>query len=209
MHVTLCICDVSPRLETRTRLALLLHQREVGKPTNTGQLAARCMPNSVVSVVGQRDQVSTLPAIAAHEQPLLLYPADDAVPITQYATSERPIVLLVPDGSWRQAHKMRRRIPGLAEVPCVTLPELSRTSYRLRSENHEGGLATLEAIAGALRHLEPEGEAIEAALLGLFRIMVDRTLWLRGQLSDEQVTGGLPKAARDANPRSTAARRAY
>jgi len=77
----------------------------------------------------------------------------------------------------------------------------------LRSENREGGLATLEAIARALRILEPEGEAIEAAMLDVFRIMVDRTLWLRGQLSDEQVTGGLPQAARDANPRSTPARR--
>ncbi|MEO8554416.1 MAG: tRNA-uridine aminocarboxypropyltransferase, partial [Kofleriaceae bacterium] len=206
-HFTLCICDVLPRLETRTRLALLLHHREVGKPTNTGQLAARCMPASVVAVFGERDRVSTLPTIAAHEQPLLLYPADDAVPISQYATSERPVVLFVPDGSWRQAHKMRRRIPGLAEIPCVTLPGLVRTSYRLRSENHEGGLATLEAIARALRFLERDGEAIEAALLGAFRIMVERTLWLRGQLTDQQVTGGLPQAARDTNPRSTPARR--
>jgi DTW domain-containing protein YfiP len=207
MHITLCICDVMPRIETRSRLALLLHHREVGKPTNTGQLAARCMPNSVVAVFGELDRPSTLPAIGAHEQALLLYPADDAVPITEYATSERPSVLIVPDGSWRQAHKMRRRIPGLSEVPCVTLPGLARTSYRLRSENHEGGLATLEAIAHALRILEPEGEAVEAALLRVFRIMVDRTLWLRGQLSDDEVTGELPQAARDANPRSTPARR--
>jgi DTW domain-containing protein YfiP len=207
MHVTLCICDVVPRLETRTRLALLLHHREIGKPTNTGQLAARCMPNSVMAVVGERDRPAALPAIEPHEQAVLLYPADDAVSISQYAASERPIVLIVPDGSWRQAHKMRRRIPGLAEVPCVTLPELSRTTYRLRSENHEGGLATLEAIAQALRVLERDGEAVEAALLGVFRIMVDRTLWLRGQLSDDEVTGTLPQAARDANPRSTPARR--
>ena len=204
MHLTLCICDRTPRLATRTRLALLLHHREVGKPTNTGRLAASCMPNSVVSVFGARDHVSRLPAVEPHEQPVLLYPADDAVPLAQY---ERPVVLFVPDGSWRQAHKMRRRIPGLAEIPCVTLPELSTTSYWLRSENREGGLATLEAIARALRILEPEGEAIEAAMLDVFRIMVDRTLWLRGQLSDEQVTGGLPQAARDANPRSTPARR--
>jgi DTW domain-containing protein YfiP len=206
MHVTLCICDRIPRLETRTRLALLLHHREVGKPTNTGRLAASCMPNSVVTVFGQRDVVSALPAIEAHEQPLLLYPADDAVPISEYS-NQRPVVLFVPDGSWRQAHKMRRRMPGLADVPCVTLPDAGRTSYRLRSENREGGLATLEAIASAFGILEPNGELIEAALLEVFRIMVDRTLWLRGQLSDDEVTGGLTQAARDTNPRSTAARR--
>src|SRR3954471_11929052 len=101
MHTTLCICDAMPRVATTTRLALLLHHREVGKPTNTGQLAARCMPNSVVSVIGIRDQPATLPLIEPHQTALLLYPADDAVPITQYALGERPAVLIVPDGSWR------------------------------------------------------------------------------------------------------------
>lgn len=206
MHLTLCICDRIPRLATRSRLALLLHHREVGKPTNTGRLAASCMPNSSVTVFGERDVVAALPAIGADEQPLLLYPADDAVSIAEYAHG-KPVVLFVPDGSWRQAHKMRRRIAGLAEVPCVTLPDAGRTTYRLRSENREGGLATLEAIANAFGILEPDGAAIEAAMLEVFRIMVDRTLWLRGQLGDDEVTGGLPQAARDANPRSTAARR--
>jgi DTW domain-containing protein YfiP len=117
-------------------------------------------------------------------------------------------MLIVPDGTWRQAHKMRRRLPGLAAIPCVILPEAGRTEYRLRSEHHVGGLATLEAIARALRVLEGDaGVTTEGALLELFRIMVARTLWLRGQLGDHEVTSGVPDAAREANPRSTRARR--
>ncbi len=205
MHTTLCICSLLPKLATRTRLALLVHHREVTKPTNTGQLAARCLARSSVTVVGARDQVAVLPVVAPHEQALLLYPADDAVSIAEYATSEKPTVLFVPDGSWRQAHKMRRRQPGLATLPCVTLPDHVPTDYRLRSEPLEGGLATLEAIARALRILEGDA-GVEAALLDIFKIMVDRTLWLRGQLGDAQVTGGLPEAARIANPRGTPGR---
>ncbi|CAN5768945.1 tRNA-uridine aminocarboxypropyltransferase [soil metagenome] len=208
MHTTLCICPLLPALAPRTRLALLVHHREVTKPTNTGQLAARCLARSSVTVIGARDQVPVFPAVEPHEQALLLYPADDAVSIAEYASCEKPVVLFVPDGSWRQAHKMRRRQPALENVPCVVLPELATTEYRLRSEHHAGGLATLEAIARALRILEGEaGPAIETALLDIFKIMVDRTLWLRGRLGDADVTGGLPEAARDANPRSTAARR--
>lgn len=208
MHTTLCICSLVPALAPRTRLALLVHHREVNKPTNTGQLAARCLARSSVTVIGARTQVAVRPVVEPHEQALLLYPADDAVPIADYAASERPVVLFVPDGSWRQAHKMRRRQPGLAQVPCVILPEAAPTEYRLRGEHHDGGLATLEAIARALRILEGDaGPAIETALLDLLKIMVDRTLWLRGQLGDAQVTGGLPEAAREANPRSTPARR--
>jgi hypothetical protein len=37
--------------------------------------------------------------------------------------------------------------------------------------------------------------------------MVERTLWLRGQLRDDQVAEGVPDAARVANPRSTPATR--
>jgi len=43
MHATLCICELVPRLEARTRLSLLVHYREARKPTNTGLLAARCL----------------------------------------------------------------------------------------------------------------------------------------------------------------------
>jgi DTW domain-containing protein YfiP len=208
MHETLCICALVPRLATRTRLELIVHCREERKPTNTGQLAARCLERSNISIVGDRDRPLELAPMTADDQAVLLFPADDAVPITQFAASERPIVLLVPDGTWRQASKMRKRIPGLVAVPCVTLPETGPSNYRLRAEVHAGGLATFEAIARALCILEGEaGPQIEAAMLAVFRVMVERTLWLRGALRDDEVTGGIPPAAIERNPRSTRATR--
>lgn len=209
MHETLCICALVPRLATRTRLQLILHYREERRPTNTGQLATRCLQDSAIAIVGDRARPLELAAIADREQPLLLYPADDAVPITEFADSARPVVLIVPDGSWRQASKMRKRIPALAAAPCVTLPEAGPSSYRLRAEPQAGGLATFEAIARALGILEgAAGPAIEAAMLALFQVMVERTLWLRGALPDAQVTGGIPAEAIARNPRSTRATRA-
>jgi DTW domain-containing protein len=208
MHGTLCICGLTPRLATRARLTLLIHHREVYKPTNTGFLATQCLQRSSVEIIGARDRPATMPRVEPHEQPVLLFPADDAVSIETYASSDRPVVLLVPDGTWRQAAKMRKRVPGLSAVPCVGLPEVQRTQYRLRSEHHVGGLATFEAIAAALRVLEGEGgAALEQELLAVFNVMVARTLWLRGALRDDEVTGGLPDAAREANPRSVAAAR--
>lgn len=208
MHETLCICALVPRLATRTRLELIVHYREERKPTNTGQLAARCLQRSAISIVGDRERPLALAPVTDREQPVLLYPADDAVPITRFAASERSIVLIVPDASWRQASKMRRRIPGLAAVPCVTLPEAGPTSYHLRAELREGGLATFEAIARALCILEGEaGPQIEVAMLAVFRVMVERTLWLRGALADAGVTGSIPSAAIARNPRGTPARR--
>lgn len=181
MFAALCICELVPRLVTRTRLVLLVHYREARKPTNTGQLAARSVVGSRVEIVGDRARPLSVPLVDPEERAVLLYPSDDAIPLTAVAAEPEPVTLIVPDGNWRQAGKMGRRIPGLEAVRRVTLPELGATEYRLRAELREGGLATLEAIARALRILEGDrGPEIEEALLGVFREMVRRTLQLRG-----------------------------
>ncbi|HWE27430.1 MAG TPA: tRNA-uridine aminocarboxypropyltransferase, partial [Polyangia bacterium] len=193
MHECLCVCSLIPRIETRTRLLLVIHRDEERKPTNSGQLAALCLPNSEVCVRGVVGQPAPRFTPDAATQPLLLFPHERAVPIATFAGSTRPVTIIVPDGTWRQAAKVRQRMPGLAEVPCVSLPPDAPTSYRLRAEFHDDRLATLEAIARALEILE--GPAVRDALERLFRIMVERTLWLRGMLDAEHVTGAIPERA--------------
>jgi DTW domain-containing protein YfiP len=208
MHATLCICALVPRLVTRTRLALLVHHREARKPTNTGQLAARCLARSSVAIIGERERdpaadgpPAAVPVIGPGEQPVLLFPGDDAVPIARFVAGP-PVVLIVPDGTWRQASKLRRHVAGLAGLACVSLPDAGATEFRLRAEHRVGGLATLEAIARAFGILEAgAGPAVEAAMTAVFRVMVERTLWLRGALRDDQVTGGIPPAAIAHDPR--------
>ncbi len=175
MYRALCICALIPTLVTRTRLVLLVHYREARKPTNTGQLAARCLPGSRVAIVGDRDRPLPVPLVGADEHAVLLYPDESATPL---APSEVPLTVIVPDGNWRQAAKMGRRIPGLEALPRVTLVDPRPTEYKLRAEPRDGGLATIEAIARAWGILE--GKAIEDAMLAVFREMVSRTLQLRG-----------------------------
>ena len=207
LHMTLCICALVPRLRTRTRLVLLVHFREARKPSNTGQLAARCLERSSVNVYGKPDQALELPVVGDEEVPLLMFPAEGAPPISQYAASEKPIALIVPDGNWNQARKAARRVSGSGAIPCVTLPEAAPTEYRLRAEPREGGLATLEAIARAIGILEGDaGPETERAMLAVFRVMVERTLWFRGKLRDHEVTGGIPEAARAYDPRGAMTR---
>jgi DTW domain-containing protein len=201
LHARLCICGLVPRLCTRTQVVLLVHHREARKPSNTGQLAARCLVRSAVHIVGQRHQLIAAPQ-PNHGLPLVLFPDSDAEPIENYASSPVAISLLVPDGNWSQASKMRRRGPGLESVRCVTLPDTGPSEYRLRAEPRRGGLATFEAIARALRILEGEtGPEIERAMLAVFRVMVERTLWFRGKLAAEEVAGGVPPAALARDPR--------
>jgi DTW domain-containing protein len=208
LPATLCICVLVPRLETRTRLVLVVTSGEARKPSNTGQRAARCVAGSTVQLVRKGTGPMDAPVVHAEELPLVLFPAPGATPIMHYAGWHQPIALLVPDGSWSQARALHQRGP-LRRHACVTLPTLGPSAYRLRAEPHVGGLATLEAIARALRILEGDtGESVAAALLDVFRVMVERTLWFRGKLDDHEVTGGVPPAALASDPRGAATRAA-
>jgi DTW domain-containing protein YfiP len=202
MHETLCICALIPRIATRTRLLLVIHRYEDRKPTNTGRLASECLPNSEVIVRGHEDRPSEPVAFSPAVQPVLLFPHEDATPIEAFRASSRPVTLIVPDGTWRQASKVRSRVAGMRDVPCVSLPRGARSTYRLRFDAHDEGLATMEAIARAFGILEGErGETVQGSLEWVFRAMVERTLWARGAVESDAVTGGIPEGVMRHDPR--------
>jgi DTW domain-containing protein YfiP len=202
VHGSLCICALIPRLETRTRVVLVIHRYEDRKPTNTGRLGTECLVNSEVVVRGHEGEPTSAIELSPDVQPLLLFPYEDAVPIERFAASPRPVTLIVPDGTWRQASKVRSRVPGLRDVPCVSLPRGAASTYRLRFDAHDDGLATIEGMARALRVLEGDrGEEVQRALEGVFHAMVERTLWARGTLGAQQVGVGVPDGVMRHAPR--------
>ncbi|HEX7603364.1 MAG TPA: tRNA-uridine aminocarboxypropyltransferase, partial [Polyangiaceae bacterium] len=167
-------------------------------------LAAECLVNSEIHLRGHEDMPSAPIAWDEDAQPLLLFPHEGAVPLSDYAASTRPVTLIVPDGTWRQASKVRKRVPGLEGVPCVTLPAGPPSLYRLRAEAHETGLATIEAIARAIGIVEGPvvGPDVQARIERVFLAMVERTLWVRGDVETADVTGGVPEGAERHDPRS-------
>jgi DTW domain-containing protein len=210
MHVGLCLCATLPRLVTRTRVVLVMHRVEHRKPTNTGRIALACLPSAELVLRGERaggnqpvvdEMLAGLDAArdaATASEPLLLFPHEDAVPLTARPAGAPPVTLVVPDGTWRQASKVRARTPGLARVPAVTLPPGPPSRYRLRTEAHPAFLSTLEALARALGILE--GPEVQRALEDVFDAVVHRTLWVRGEMPDEEVHGGLPPLAERHDP---------
>ena len=190
IHTDLCFCGEIHPISTRTRVLLVLHRLEDRKSTNTGRLATKCLLNSEVLLRGQLSGLDEEPRIDPATQPLVLFPQEGAIPLTEYQGSKRPITLVVPDGNWRQASKVRARIPALANVPVVSLPPGPPSIYRLRKEVTEGALSTMEAIARALGILE--GPDAQEALERVFRILVERTLWSRGTIVESEMADGLP-----------------
>ncbi len=198
MHASICICDLVPTIPTRTRLMLVIHRVEHRKPSNTGKLATLCLPNSEIVVRGHAGAPTAPFAFDPGVQPIFLFPHEDATPLTEIAPTEKPVLLIVPDGTWRQASKVRNRVQGLRDIPCASLPPGEPSIYRLRFEAHAHGLATIEAIARALGILE--GMPVQREIERVFRAMVERTLWSRGEMENENVTHGVPEGAMRHDP---------
>ncbi|MBC3254016.1 DTW domain-containing protein [Pseudomonas paralactis] len=150
---THCLCALIPTLDSRTRVLLLQHPSEVGHALNTARLAALGLKNAQLVVGEVFDDLATLLSPPGYRA-RLLFPADEAQPLQAYIPGDQPLLLVVPDGTWRKARKLLHLNPLLAALPRVTLADGGISRYRLRKAPGPGALSTVEAIVQALQVLE-------------------------------------------------------
>ena len=151
--LTHCLCSLIPSLDSRTRVLLLQHPSEVNHALNTARLAALGLNNAQLVVGEVFEELANLLSPPGY-QARLLFPAEDAQPLQAYTASDEPLLLVVPDGTWRKARKLLHLNPLLAALPQVTLAEGAVSRYRLRKAPGPGALSTVEAIVQALQVLE-------------------------------------------------------
>lgn len=151
--LTHCLCALIPSLDSRTRVLLLQHPSEVNHALNTARLAALGLNNAQLVVGEVFEDLPTLLNPPGY-QARLLFPSDDAQPLQSYVPGEQPVLLVVPDGTWRKARKLLHLNPLLAALPRVILVGDAVSRYRLRKAPGPGALSTVEAIAQALQVLE-------------------------------------------------------
>jgi len=188
----LCLCPQLVPRAGRTAVRVVVHETELHKSTNSGRLLPLLWREASMVVYGHG--APSLPAQPWPEgtRPLVLFPLAGAPTLDTIVDDDpRPFSLVVLDGTWHQANRLRKRFHH-ARVPFVRLPERERpTLYKLRRGHFGASLSTLEATAAALAILERDDD-VEAHLVDGFRRMQDRTLWLRGAIDADDVYGGLP-----------------
>ena len=204
----LCVCAHAPRVATRTPLLLVVHVHDRGRTSNTARLLALAVRDATLVGHGAfpapADPASHVPAGAT---PVVLFPGHGARPLTPelVAALPSPPALVVPDGNWRQAGRMVKRLPLLAAAVKVSLPARAFAGPALRRNRPGHRMSTYEAVTQALGVLE--GEAVAGPLLDFYRRAIDRMLLVRGQLRLGDVYGGLD-GPRPANvPRTSGLRR--
>ncbi|WP_339524423.1 tRNA-uridine aminocarboxypropyltransferase [Pseudomonas sp. EA_35y_Pfl2_R111] len=175
-----CLCALIPCLASRTRVLILQHPSEVKHALNTARLAALGLNNAEL-LVGE--VFESLPALL--QQPgcraCLLFPGEQAQVLKSFAEqhSELPLLLVVPDGTWRKARKLLHLNPLLAALPRVVLPEGLQSRYRLRKAPMPGALSTVEAIVTALNTVE--APACFDALLKPFEVLIEGQIEAMGE----------------------------
>lgn len=142
----------------RFEVVLVYHPKEIIKPSNTGHVIQRSLPEYTKELIWHRHTLTQqFSELSSDYETVLLYPSEDAIPLEQYCKkqgdSQKPIRLVVIDSTWQQSQKIILQSPALQALPKVKLVHLPKSQYELRKNQKPMGLCTLESVAEALSEM--------------------------------------------------------
>jgi DTW domain-containing protein YfiP len=180
MQEQICICELVPSIRSRCRWVFVLHDLERYKTTNTGYLAWRSIADAQLCWYRSRVE-PTIPPVELPEEreTWLLFPGrGEPVPAADLLTRDKPLTIVIPDGTWSQTRKIVRTRPEFADLPCISLPEEAHARWSLRQETLESGMSTVDAVCWLMAALE--GPEASAPLERVAEEMWRRTMTSRG-----------------------------
>jgi DTW domain-containing protein YfiP len=195
-----CTCKYGQYLNTNTSFMLIMYNDEVLKPTNSGRLIADLIPDTHAFLWTRTETDTAMLALLSNPtyQPFLVFPQqyienDQAVVEQITATSlttEQGItkipLLVMLDGSWREAIKMYRKSPYLQQMPVLSFAPETLATYALRKGSHDFQLGTAEVAAMALTAAQEPQNGV--ALSTWFNLFVESSLLGRNRRAKETLT---------------------
>lgn len=155
-----CICQWRPVLASQVDFALLVHRKELFKPTNTGRLIADVFPHTPVFLWSRLNAPAGLDELLKDpaRECYIVFPANESeavgrkivrsLPAT--ASGPKKITLILLDGSWKQCSRMIALSRWLDGVPCLKLPDAFVKSYLMRDSGRDDRFSTAEAAISCL-----------------------------------------------------------
>ena len=157
-----CICGYQPSLDSQAEFALLYHENELNKLTNTGKLLLNSLPKAK-SYLWQRKTEPTELINKINQEEIeawLLFPSDAPTlssDYPQYRDPNKKQLFILLDATWQEAKKMVNKSPWLNALPCLELTPNEASRYHLRRNQSQGNLCTCEAGIAVLEMVkEPE-----------------------------------------------------
>lgn len=159
----------------------MVHVSELKLTSNSAQFVEKILPeNAKIFIRGRVNETFDAgPVLQAPGRPLFLFPHEDALELNEDFKIKYPgpYHLIVPDGNWNQAKKVRVREELFSQVPAVKLPPGIFAEYKLRKARHPEMVSTFEATAHALGVLE--GNSVKEHMLEFFRHWVRTSVYNR------------------------------
>jgi len=179
-----CLCPWQLTRTSDIHFILIVHRKELYKTTNSGHLIADLLPNSTSAYLWSRTEPDpTLLAEIANpsRRVVLLFPEDQThatenrVTNIRIPTDDRPLTVVLLDGTWKQASRMANLSQWLQNIERLSITFDSEDSI---GDSHSGGkknryirrapeqhqLSTAQAAAAVLREVG-SSENENAALL--------------------------------------------
>ncbi len=174
-----CTCPGLRTLDCPLHVDLLIHRREARRPTSTSRLINRVLPASRGYVFSPDIPVAREQFVQPDRELWILHPAGELPPANAAAEN---LQLLLLDGSWREAARMRKCVESWGRL--IRLPPGNPSRYELRSQHAGDRYSTVETLFLLMEALGlPEAAA---HLRVQFELHVYAGLRSRGAISEAE-----------------------
>ena len=200
-----CMCPTEAPMETRTRIALLMHPKEYRRQkTGTGRLACLNLASGEIIQGIAFDENPRFRALVddPDNYPVLLYPSPSAMNLSsanfaggsegERFASElggRRLVVFLIDSTWRCSHAVLRESPALLRLPLLQFQPRDLSRWIIKRQPHDYCLSTIESIHELLVALEAAGLDSYPDKARLLRVFAD----MQAYQIERAMAGGKPR----------------
>ncbi len=136
-----CICEARRDIVCPLQIDLLTHQRELTRPSSTGNLIKRLLPATRQHSWRQDQPLTAATVVAPGRELWVLHPSGKPLP-ANYDLASTQVLLL--DGSWSEATAMSSQVAQWGRL--VSLPMQGDSRFWLRAQQDGGRFSTVEAL---------------------------------------------------------------
>jgi DTW domain-containing protein YfiP len=195
-------------LECPLAVDVLMHSREVWRPSSTGHLIKRVIPESRLHVYTHNAPLEREQIVRPGKTLWVLHPLGEPMPT---GAVPEEVQLLLLDGSWGEAADMKKAVEGWGQR--VSLPMTGKSRYWLRAQQEAGQFSTVEALLFVLTALglKAEHDALRLQLeLHVFAGLSTRgnKTMIADYLADSPLREAMPELLRKMQPQSPLEKRA-
>jgi DTW domain-containing protein YfiP len=178
-----CICEYKPVCGTNVAVLFLMYKGEYYKPTNTGRLIADVVSDNHAFLWKRTEPDTALLNLLNNEKyfPIVVFPHEYAQPKqcidVPPTLTDKKLLFIFLDGTWREAKKMFIKSPYLQNLPVLGISADDASDYLLRESAHAFQQCTAEV---GINVLALAGEKTGADALARY-FSIFRREYLRGK----------------------------